>query len=1115
MTAMAMAKKSAQSTSGQSTLGQSTSAKTKSTPAGGWGEGLFPQFPLAPDEASLVRSFLKRPALSAGERQAVLATAHQLALSARQSSAVFSAEQVMATYKLSAPEGRMIMELAEALLRVPDAATRDLLIYDKLAPGHWLDGDATGFMRGMKSALELAGTIVRGQRDDGLKLMISRLGVAPVRKAIEMAMRQMGGQFVFAETIQKAVASAAKTSMLFSFDMLGEAARSEADCQRYFDAYANAIHAVGATASADHLHHHNLHQNNGISVKLSALSCHFQTRHWPASAGALFARVEALAKLAKQYNIPLTIDAEEAGRVKPSLHIIAQLLSSPHLQGWQGLGMVVQAYARHAGCVIDWLEAKAKLHQTRIHIRLVKGAYWDSEIKIAQEKGLKDFPVYTAKHHTDLAYLNHAERMLYASAHIHAQFASHNAYTLAAVTCMADRIKPISYELQKLHGMGEAVHKDIGKMTSVPIRIYAPVGRHHDLLAYLVRRILENGANSSFMNQLADPSVAIEDLIADPYQQDINPSAILTTGDALFAPTRRNSRGDDDEDPATVAAFALAVSHGNLPPRPANATDNLIMKAIDQAKASPWQDTTAKHRAAILNHIADAYEASADQFYHLLVQEAGKTMMDAIGELREAVDFCRYYAAEINASISPRGMVVAISPWNFPLAIFTGQVVAALAAGNAVLAKPAEQTPRIAQLAIALMHQAGIPQDALHLVIGGGQIGAQLVASGTADMVVFTGSCATAKKIEAAIATSAKPHAPLIAETGGLNAMIVDGSALLERAVDDILASSFQSAGQRCSALRVLYVQDEIYDELLAMLTAATAEMMVGAPTEMEVDIGPVIDAAAKKHIDHHVAQAASEGRLLWQGDSPASGNYCPASIISVNGIEDLTAEIFGPVLHIARYQAGAELSVVAAINASQYGLTFGLHSRIDHTIDAVSAAIDVGNVYVNRNQIGAVVESQPFGGHGRSGTGPKAGGPLYGTAFGASEGIEAKAGKMPGPSGESNHYALHPRGHVLVLHPDAARQAELSRIASSFGNSVTLAESLDMLGDKLSHIDAVLSADDADIDVGALRSAMAKASPMITPLIMDQGGYVWLQREKHECRDMTASGGNIDLLIS
>ena len=1091
----------------------------------------LPRFSTPISENSARARFVKSPALSATQRAQTCQVAYAIAGEARRAHKSFSAEGLMAIYKLSTPEGRMLMELAEALLRIPDKATRDFLIRDKLAGGHWVQDGDKGFLNGAKYALELAGKMTCQSEAEGLSRLVARLGMPTLRQAVEKAMHILGRQFVYAEGIERAVAQAARSGQLFSFDMLGEAARSFADETRYYAAYEAAIHAVGKNARND-----DPNQNSGVSIKLSALSCRFRTRYWPEAATRLGQSVVSLVRLARHYNIPITIDAEEAGRLQPTLAIFRCLLAQPDIATWPGLGIVVQAYGRRAGQVIEFLIALAKQHKTRIAVRLVKGAYWDSEIKIAQEKGLSDFPVYTQKNNTDLAYLAHARQLLGATSWVHPQFATHNAHTLAAICCLAEAAAPTSFEIQKLHGMGDAVHQALAERSPYRLRTYAPVGRHDDLLAYLVRRLLENGANSSFMNKVSDTSLTIDDLVSDPYSGAIGTlSAPLVTGAALFQPRRQNSHGFDEDDATTLTAFYQNMAGQKMAgqkmwAKPKNATLAAITQAFDDAGAAgpAWQGTAPKNRAQILNEIARLYELHASELYQLLTTEAGKTFDDAVGELREAVDFCRYYAAEaarFNTKSSGRGVVVAISPWNFPLAIFTGQIVAALAAGNTVIAKPAEQTPRIANLACRLMHAAGLPQAALHLLCGAGsKVGAALVSHGRADMVVFTGSTQTAKRIEAAIATSGKPHIPLIAETGGLNAMIVDASALLERAVDDIVTSAFKSAGQRCSALRVLYVQDDIAAPLTEMIIGATSALKTGRPDSANTDIGPVIDAAAKDRIETHVENALAKGDLIWRGQAPKGATYCAPALVRITGIADLETEVFGPVLHIAPYPAGGEAAVVAAINNAGYGLTFGIHSRIDANINAVVAGIEVGNIYVNRNQIGAVVGSQPFGGEGLSGTGPKAGGPLYLPAFGTnakaadsdnshhdhdtSDTKKNSGANLPGPDGEDNVYTTLARGTVLVTHPDATVRRTLSARATAKGNHVI--EDAGVPRDVL-EVDAVLTAPGADIS--QLRQWMNAASSTIIPLIMDQGADLWLRRERHICRDLTASGGNLALL--
>jgi RHH-type proline utilization regulon transcriptional repressor/proline dehydrogenase/delta 1-pyrroline-5-carboxylate dehydrogenase len=1086
------------------------------------------QIPASSSEAEIEAALLANPPLSADDRQAVMTEATRLVSEARKNISAFSAEKLMATYRLSDQEGRLIMELAEALLRTPDSATRDFLIHDKLSSGHWLAADAGGFVKGAGYALSAASGVARSSRKKGLVSAVSRFGLSSMRVMIAQAMRQLGGQFVYAETIKKAVDQAKQSGALMSFDMLGEAARSEDDCQRYFKAYQQAIIAVGTAAktlSSDI----DVNMKSGVSVKLSALSCQFKSQYWKHAQDDLLTRVLELAHLAKSYDIPLTIDAEEAGRLAPTLSVFRYLRSHPSLAGWSGLGLVVQAYARHAGSVIDTLLALARAQQTRFHLRLVKGAYWDSEIKLAQEKGLKDFPVFTKKVNTDRAYLAHARKLLEATDWVHPQFATHNAYTLAAVAHMAKQINPQSFEFQKLHGMGDAVHQDMQSRHQNLHRVYAPVGIHQDLLAYLVRRLLENGANSSFINQLADSKIAIDRIISDPFEKREGQTApALRTGSRLFGTERSNSHGFDAENPATLMRYQNIVQKDHQIFATPEASQSDIANAFDKALQSSWGETQAVHRADCLDRIACLYEEHDAEIFRLLAQEAGKTIDDAAGEWREAIDFCRNYAAQLRkqpSQIKARGIVVAISPWNFPLAIFTGQIVAALAAGNKVIAKPAEQTPQIAAFAASLMHQAGIAKDALIMLYGSGEaVGAGLVEAGQADMVVFTGSTATAKIIEASIAASAKPFAPLLAETGGLNAMIVDSSALLERVVDDVLASSFQSAGQRCSALRVLYVQESIAGKLQDMLVSAASCLNIGDPRDAATDIGPVIDKEAKAKITDHVAAAAKDGRLIWQGnapsgDAPSEGLFCPPAIVSLSSIADLEEEIFGPVLHMITYPEGQEDEVVKAINASGYGLTFGMQSRIDENIKKVTQAINVGNIYVNRNQIGAVVGSQPFGGCGLSGTGPKAGGGCYLNAFqlGNAEAMDQNklgVSVLPGPDGELNEYHVIPRGTILVIHPDASIRAALSEWAKAKGNTVIERHELsDDLKAVMAEVDAVLTENDGQIDGQSLRQMIHASTARVLPVINGKDDGVWLVSERHLCRDMTASGGNVDLL--
>ncbi|MEQ8504841.1 MAG: L-glutamate gamma-semialdehyde dehydrogenase [Rhodospirillales bacterium] len=1059
-------------------------------------------------EADVVRGFLADPALTAQQRESVSAMATDLVEAARTGGGVGGMERLMAAFSLSRDEGRALMELAEAFLRIPDAETRDALIRDKLAGRDWSAPGAPKPVRAAAGALGAAGAVVAPDTGGLVTNLIKRLGRPVVRACIDQAMRLMGRQFVIAPTIGLALAAAGRTpDTRYSFDMLGEGARTDADAARYFHAYLEAIESVAVRARPG-----DPHDNDGVSVKLSALSCRYRTAAWPDLRLHLYPMVLHLAVRARAGNVPLTIDAEEAARLELSLGLIHDLATAPELAGWDGLGVVVQAYNLRADGVIDWLANLSASSGHRIAVRLVKGAYWDAEIKIAQEKGLQNFPVYTRKVHTDLAYLAHTRRLLTLSDRLYPQFASHNAHTLAAVEVMARELSVDGFEVQRLHGMGVAVHRAFKAGFGRRERVYAPVGGHRDLLAYLVRRLLENGANASFLHKLGDPGVPPADLARDPYEtvREGNVPASRTGAD-LFAPQRRNSRGWDLDAPCVLAE--MQDIHGTLPTVPTEATKPQADAAFAKArKAQPdWAALGADVRADVLLRIADWMERDANAFLSLLTQEAGKTLPDAVADLREAVDFCRYYAKQaraLPAGCRARGVVVAISPWNFPLAIFMGQVAAALAAGNAVIAKPAEQTPRVAALAVGLMHRAGVPADVLHLLCGPGEtLGAHLVSAGQADMVVFTGSTDTARRIHGAVAASVKPAAPLLAETGGLNAMIVDSSALLERAADDIVTSAFRSAGQRCSSLRMLYVQEDVYAPLIELIRGAADALKIGDPRDISVDVGPVIDAEAKAAIDGHVAAAQAKGQVYWQGTAP-KGLYCAPAIIELGGIGELAREVFGPVLHIAPYRAGTEARIIADINAKGYGLTFGLQTRIRSKALECAGAAHVGNVYVNRNQIGAIVGSQPFGGHGLSGTGPKAGGPMYLRAFTKDaaplvSGEEDTGVPLPGPDGEENRYSVTPRGRVLRLGADPLA-------AQAAGNHV---EIVDDLPDDLSGVAAVCLDPGMGVDIAAVRSRLADAPGPLIPLITDMGGWAWLHSETHHCWDLTASGGNAALL--
>lgn len=981
-----------------------------------------------------------RAALAIGGPDVASIKAHGLALIRRakdEGERETLVAQLMNRYRLSTEEGVVLMCLAEALLRIPDSATANALIRDKIAGRHWTggeDADASPLIvelsaRGLSlgSATLLLDQI--GSQANPftiLKRMIRRSGEPVIRQAALAAMKLLGQQFVMGETIDAAVRRADKESReLASFDMLGEAARTAGDAARYWQSYADAIARIGRDARPG-----DPHANHGISIKLSALHPRYEYLQGARVRAELLPRVIELARAARAVNIPLMIDAEESDRLEPHLDIFAGLVEAGVADGWPGLGIVVQAYQKRAPAVIDWVAALARARGTKLALRLVKGAYWDTEIKRAQLMGLADFPVFTAKEHTDLNYLACALRLRGMQDAIYPAFASHNAMTLAYV---ARAFAGADYELQRLHGMGEGAHDALVALDPPPrpVRVYAPVGTHRDLLAYLVRRLLENGANSSFVHQFSDPDVTAEQLAIDPRELASGPTPAQVTGAALFDPVRRNSRGHDLGQPGVPeallgrmaaargeAALALPIIDGDQRdgtrmavrnPATGTVVGHVVeaeTAAIDQAFAAAraaqddWSLAGGAFRAARLERAADRFEEAEARLLALAMDEAGKTLADAVAELREAVDFLRYYAAEARVHferpamlpgptgernellLEGRGVFVCISPWNFPLAIFTGQVAAALAAGNAVLAKPAEQTPLIAAAAVELLHAAGIPTDVLHLLPGRGEtVGAVLTSHPGIAGVAFTGSTEVARAINRTLAARDGPIATLIAETGGANAMIVDSSALPEQVARDAVASAFQSAGQRCSALRLLCVQEDVADTMIEMIAGAMGELNVGDPADPATDVGPIIDAEAQANIAAYVAAARAEGRVLAEADRlvlPGDGHFVPPVMVRLDKVTDLTREIFGPVLHVATWKAGELDQLIDAINASGYGLTLGVHTRIDSVAAHIAARAQVGNVYVNRNQIGAIVGSQPFGGRGLSGTGPKAGGPHY-----------------------------------------------------------------------------------------------------------------------------------------
>jgi RHH-type transcriptional regulator, proline utilization regulon repressor / proline dehydrogenase / delta 1-pyrroline-5-carboxylate dehydrogenase len=1089
-------------------------------------------------EPACVARLLDLATVSPNEADAIRERAISLVTALRAKASSGGVEGLIHEYALSSQEGVALMCLAEALLRIPDNATRDALIRDKIAHGDWrahLGQSPSVFVNAATWGLLVTGKLTATNSEAGLGAALTRLiargGEPVIRRGTDIAMRMMGEQFVTGQTIDEALANSRAMELKgfrYSYDMLGEAAATAEDAAAYLRSYETAISAIGRSSNR-----RGIYEGPGISIKLSALHPRYSRAKRARVMGELLPRVRALAVQAKAFDIGLNIDAEEADRLELSLDIIEALALDPGLSGWNGLGVVVQAYGRRCPFVIDWIIDLARQARRRIMVRLVKGAYWDSEIKRAQVDGLSDFPVFTRKVHTDVSYLACARKLLAAPDAVFPQFATHNAQTLSAIMTMAGPgFYRGQYEFQCLHGMGEPLYEEVVGADKLdrPCRIYAPVGTHETLLAYLVRRLLENGANSSFVNRIADETVPVEDLAADPVAAVRAEPAPGTPHPAILPPSglygshRRNAAGLDLASEADLARLLTGVEasaaatwtatspSGGLPPEPvrnpATAEDIVgdvcsarpedVALAVRRAgEAAPgWTGTAVTIRAAALRKAADAMEADMPRLIGLITREAGKSFANGIAEVREAVDFLRYYAAEAERTLAggrqpALGTVACISPWNFPLAIFTGQVAAALAAGNAVLAKPAEETPLIAAEAVRILHEAGVPGDVLQLLPGDGSVGAALVRDKAVNGVIFTGSTAVARLIQGELAgrlTPAGQPVPLIAETGGLNAMIVDSSALVEQVVADVIASAFDSAGQRCSALRILCLQEEIADRTLTMLRGAMAELEVGDPARLATDVGPVISTEARDMIEAHVNAMKAKGRKVHRLPllpACATGTFSPPTIVEVERVADIEREIFGPVLHVLRFRRGQLDALVEAINARGYGLTFGLHTRIDETISRVVSRIEAGNIYVNRNIIGATVGVQPFGGRGLSGTGPKAGGPLYlgrllatpppraldrfaGTAAmlapaqayaswlrqtGHDDEAERMVDRMarspaganrelPGPVGERNLYGFRPRGKVGIVAQDAAAVRAAVGAALSTGNVPVIEDS-------------------------------------------------------------------------
>ncbi len=1079
------------------------------------------------DEQQVISQLMADADLTRTTRDAISARAVELIGRIRSRHKPGVMENFLVQYGLTTDEGVSLMCLAEALLRVPDTSTIDALIEDKIVSSSWgdyLGQSSSSLINASTWALLVTGKLIAPTHHQlTLRSILKRLGEPVVRAAVAQAIKELGRQFVLGQDIASACTRAKSyesQGYRYSYDMLGESVHTRADAQHNYRAYTDAIAHLATTCA-----NRELHDNPGISVKLSALHPRYEFNQHNRVMRELVPDLLRLAQQAKAANIGFTIDAEEADRLMLSLDVIEAVLSDPSLANWPGFGVVVQAFSQRAAYVLDWLYALCTHCNRRITVRLVKGAYWDSEIKRAQVMGLAGFPVFTRKASSDVSYIACAKKLFTMGERIYPQFATHNAHTVSAILTLAGSA---SFEFQRLHGMGESLHDTVMSDEKTRCRIYAPVGSHKDLLAYLTRRLLENGANSSFVNQIASPATQAEEIARDPFslleQLGANlPSRVIRPPAQLYG-ERLNSKGWDITHLGQMqhtlharAAYRATTWQGGplladattstdkrtiySPSAPDErvgevifASDRDIEAAIVAAERgfADWSALPAKVRCQAIDRVGELLEQHAHELFALISREAGKTLLDGIAELREAVDFARYYAhegIEKQHIGSARGPIVCISPWNFPLAIFAGQILANLAAGNVVLAKPAEASSLIASRATELMHQAGIPRSALQLLPGeGATVGAALCADARIAGVCFTGSTGSAQNINRAMAANLAPDAPLIAETGGLNAMIVDSTALAEQVVRDVLVSAFQSAGQRCSALRMLYLQSDIADELLEMLFGAMDQLTLGDPWELTTDIGPVIDASAQAKIAAHCQKFAAIGRVLKTLPVPDNGFFVAPTVIRLDGIEQLEAEIFGPVLHIATFEAQQIDQVVDAINAKGYGLTFGLHTRLNRRVEEIASRIEVGNIYVNRNQIGAIVGSQPFGGNGLSGTGPKAGGPFYVPRLIQSEPLadiappdgvpvsldalqsalaqihtqdwanctnrleqlqafftlpsvplDTQPKTLPGPTGEMNLLSYLPRGLVLCLGPD--RQSALTQAVQALaqGNGVVV----------------------------------------------------------------------------
>ncbi|MGO4381202.1 trifunctional transcriptional regulator/proline dehydrogenase/L-glutamate gamma-semialdehyde dehydrogenase [Pseudoduganella sp. RAF19] len=1129
-------------------------------------------------------------------------------------------DALMHQFSLSSEEGVALMCLAEALLRIPDSATADRLIADKISKGDWkkhLGESPSLFVNAATWGLVVTGKLVSSSSEEGLGAAITSLiakgGEPLIRKGVDLAMRMLGNQFVTGQTIDEAIKNGKDNEARgyrYSYDMLGEAALTEADAAYYYAAYEKAIHAIGKASNG-----RGIRNGPGISVKLSALHPRYSRAQRDRVMSELLPRLTKLVQLAKEYNIGLNIDAEEADRLELSLDLMEAMAFDPSLAGFDGIGFVVQAYQKRCPFVIDYLVDLAKRSGRKFMVRLVKGAYWDAEIKRAQVDGMSGYPVYTRKVYTDVSYLTCAQRLLAATDVIYAQFATHNAQTLSMIYTWAKRDGVTGYEFQCLHGMGETLYDQVvgADKLDKACRIYAPVGSHETLLAYLVRRLLENGANSSFVNQIVDESIPVDSLIQNPLdvarELQGSPHPAIKLPLQMFGDERKNSKGLDlsNEDVLREVSAVLAeprswtagpllaveASAGAAQPviNPARKDD--VVGQVSEANAADvdaaltsashfamdWQTTEPSERAAALNRAADLFETHMLELMALAIREAGKSLPNAIAEVREAVDFLRYYGAQIRTSTNSLalGPVTCISPWNFPLAIFTGQAAAALAAGNVVLAKPAEQTPLIAHRAVQLMHEAGIPRAALQFLPGRGEVvGAALTNDSRVKGVIFTGSTEVAQLINRTLAKRAVAEnvdIPLIAETGGQNAMIVDSSSLPEQVVIDAISSAFDSAGQRCSALRVLFLQEDIADKTIKMLKGAMQELKLGSPDRLVTDIGPVIDTEAQQNLLNHIEKVKKSAKASFSLIVPDAdqGTFVPPTVLEIGSLDELTKEVFGPVMHVIRYHRADLPKVINQINNSGFGLTLGVHSRIDETIDFITSRAHVGNIYVNRNIVGAVVGVQPFGGEGKSGTGPKAGGPLYLKRLQkavvsterherqASAGADALAGwakaqgkqrllaqveqyvrttpagtviGLPGPTGERNTLSYVPRGAIACV--AGSREVLLNQLAAvmATGNQAVIVDGAALLpGDLPAAVKGrvqmaqglnglkegiQIALVESGMSAGVREQLAARDGALVSVIDTTEEGEIPLWRlvaERALCVNTTAAGGNASLM--